>query len=139
VTTNTVVNTLKILGTETEPPGYTQNSIATIRLWKKAEMNARPCPPRQNAIMPAEPFCGLHGGNFSARVAQTRRWKFAEDLARPREGRGRARPGAGTSSSGEHATCAERKTVPTCHIASYMSVKQIRDHRALPPTIRDFF
>ena len=37
VTTNTIVNPLKILGTETEPPGYTQNSIATIRLWKKRD------------------------------------------------------------------------------------------------------
>jgi hypothetical protein len=34
LTTNTFVS-LKTLGTETEPAGYTQSSIATIRLWRK--------------------------------------------------------------------------------------------------------
>jgi len=34
LTTNTV-NSLKSLGTETDPQGYTQSSIATVRLWKK--------------------------------------------------------------------------------------------------------
>jgi hypothetical protein len=34
LTTNSM-SSLKILGTETEPGGYTQSSIATIRLWKK--------------------------------------------------------------------------------------------------------
>jgi hypothetical protein len=34
LTTNTVAS-LKNLGTETDPGGYTQSSIATIRLWKK--------------------------------------------------------------------------------------------------------
>jgi hypothetical protein len=37
VTSNTFFNSLKLLGTETEPPGYTQASIATIRLWKKRD------------------------------------------------------------------------------------------------------
>jgi hypothetical protein len=36
LTTNTI-SSLKILGTETEPSGYTQASIATIRLWKKRD------------------------------------------------------------------------------------------------------
>jgi hypothetical protein len=36
LTTNTI-SSLKILGTETEPGGYTQSSIATIRLWKKRD------------------------------------------------------------------------------------------------------
>jgi hypothetical protein len=35
--TSSTMNSLKILGTETEPPGYTQASIATIRLWKKRD------------------------------------------------------------------------------------------------------
>jgi hypothetical protein len=34
LTTSTMVS-LKVLGTESDPPGYTQPSIATIRLWKK--------------------------------------------------------------------------------------------------------
>ena len=34
LTTNTMTSR-KDLGTETDPPGYTQSSIATIRLWKK--------------------------------------------------------------------------------------------------------
>jgi hypothetical protein len=34
LTTNTI-KSLKDLGLETDPPGYTQASIATIRLWKK--------------------------------------------------------------------------------------------------------
>jgi hypothetical protein len=33
LTTNSVLSR-KVLGTETDPPGYTQVSIATIRLWK---------------------------------------------------------------------------------------------------------
>jgi hypothetical protein len=37
LTTNTMSSSLKVLGTETEPPGYTQSSIATIRLWKKRD------------------------------------------------------------------------------------------------------
>jgi hypothetical protein len=36
LTTNTI-SSPKILGTETEPSGYTQASIATIRLWKKRD------------------------------------------------------------------------------------------------------
>jgi len=36
LTTNTI-SSLKALGTETEPGGYTQASIATIRLWKKRD------------------------------------------------------------------------------------------------------
>jgi hypothetical protein len=35
VTTNTFFNYINLIGTETVPPGYTQSSIATIRLWKK--------------------------------------------------------------------------------------------------------
>jgi hypothetical protein len=34
LTTNTMTS-LKDLGLQTDPPGYTQSSIATIRLWKK--------------------------------------------------------------------------------------------------------
>jgi hypothetical protein len=34
LTTNSIAS-LKLLGVETDPPGYTQSSIATIRLWKK--------------------------------------------------------------------------------------------------------
>jgi len=34
LTTNTI-KSLKDVGLETDPPGYTQASIATIRLWKK--------------------------------------------------------------------------------------------------------
>jgi hypothetical protein len=34
LTTNSITS-LKLLGVETDPPGYTQSSIATIRLWKK--------------------------------------------------------------------------------------------------------
>lgn len=33
--TSNTVSSLKALGTETDPPGYVQSSIATIRLWKK--------------------------------------------------------------------------------------------------------
>ncbi len=36
LTTNSI-SSLKAFGTETEPPGYTQASIATIRLWKKRD------------------------------------------------------------------------------------------------------
>jgi hypothetical protein len=36
LTTNTILSR-KLLGTETEPAGYTQASIATIRLWKKRQ------------------------------------------------------------------------------------------------------
>jgi hypothetical protein len=35
VTTNTFYNYTHLIGAETEPPGYAQASIATIRLWKK--------------------------------------------------------------------------------------------------------
>lgn len=35
VTTNTFYNYSHLVGTETEPPGYAQASIATVRLWKK--------------------------------------------------------------------------------------------------------
>jgi hypothetical protein len=35
VTTNTLLNSTHLVGTETEPPGYVQSSIATVRLWKK--------------------------------------------------------------------------------------------------------
>lgn len=34
LTTNTT-NSLRLLGAESDPPGYAQSSIATIRLWKK--------------------------------------------------------------------------------------------------------
>jgi hypothetical protein len=34
LTTNTMVSR-KLLGVDSDPPGYTQPSIATIRLWKK--------------------------------------------------------------------------------------------------------
>jgi hypothetical protein len=34
LTTNTITS-LNALGATTDPPGYTQASIATIRLWKK--------------------------------------------------------------------------------------------------------
>ena len=34
LTTNSM-NSLRLLGAESDPPGYTQSSIATIRLWKK--------------------------------------------------------------------------------------------------------
>ena len=34
LTTNTLLS-LKIIGLQTDPPGYAQPSIATIRLWKK--------------------------------------------------------------------------------------------------------
>lgn len=34
LTTNTVISR-KVIGTESDPPGYTQPSIATIRLWRK--------------------------------------------------------------------------------------------------------
>jgi hypothetical protein len=34
LTTNTVTSR-SVLGTVTDPPGYTQASIATIRLWKR--------------------------------------------------------------------------------------------------------
>jgi len=36
LTTNTLNSPTKLIG-ETEPPGYTQSSIATIRLWKKRD------------------------------------------------------------------------------------------------------
>jgi hypothetical protein len=36
LTTNTLLSR-KVLGTETEPPGYTQASIATVRLWKRRQ------------------------------------------------------------------------------------------------------
>jgi hypothetical protein len=32
---NTLYNSTHLVGTETEPPGYAQSSIATVRLWKK--------------------------------------------------------------------------------------------------------
>ena len=35
LTTNTMSSAVKFIGPETDPPGYIQNSIATIRLWKK--------------------------------------------------------------------------------------------------------
>jgi len=35
--TSNSMNSVKLLGTETEPGGYTQVSIATIRLWKKRD------------------------------------------------------------------------------------------------------
>jgi hypothetical protein len=34
LTTNSI-GSLKDMGLETDPPGYTQSSIATIRVWKK--------------------------------------------------------------------------------------------------------
>ena len=38
LTTNSLNSLAKLIGTETEPPGYTQSSIATIRLWKKRDI-----------------------------------------------------------------------------------------------------
>jgi hypothetical protein len=35
--TSSGMNSLKPLGAETEPPGYTQSAIAVIRLWKKRD------------------------------------------------------------------------------------------------------
>jgi len=35
LTTSTVNSAHKMIGTETIPEGYTQASIATVRLWKK--------------------------------------------------------------------------------------------------------
>jgi hypothetical protein len=37
LTTNTLNSPKKLIGTETDPVGYTQSSIATIRLWKKRD------------------------------------------------------------------------------------------------------
>jgi hypothetical protein len=41
LTSNTITS-LKDVGVETDPPGYTQSSIATIRLWKTRRMLRRP-------------------------------------------------------------------------------------------------
>ncbi len=38
LTTNSLGSPKKLIGTETDPPGYTQSSIATIRLWKKRDV-----------------------------------------------------------------------------------------------------
>jgi hypothetical protein len=37
LTTNTINSPRQLIGLETDPPGYTQSSIATIRLWKKRD------------------------------------------------------------------------------------------------------
>jgi len=42
---------LKGQGTETDPPGYTQNSIATIRLWRKRDAPSRAMPPTKDSLV----------------------------------------------------------------------------------------
>ena len=40
LTSNTILSR-KVLGAESDPPGYVQPSIATIRLWKRRPAHAR--------------------------------------------------------------------------------------------------
>ena len=50
LTTNTMWS-LKGQGTETDPPGYTQNSIATIRLWRKRDAPSSAMPPTKDSLV----------------------------------------------------------------------------------------
>jgi len=50
LTTNTMWS-LKGQGMETDPPGYTQNSIATIRLWRKRDAPSRAMPPTKDSLV----------------------------------------------------------------------------------------
>jgi hypothetical protein len=35
LTTNSITSSKNLLGEKTDPPGYTQSSIATVRLWRR--------------------------------------------------------------------------------------------------------
>ena len=63
LTTNSILSTSLKVGLESDPPGYTQNSIATIRLWRKRDASSSAVPLTKESLVGAWKLVSLKNIN----------------------------------------------------------------------------
>lgn len=68
LTTNSVFLTSSMLGLESDPPGYTQNSIATIRLWRKRDAPSKALAQTKESLVGTWKFVSSTGVNDKGEV-----------------------------------------------------------------------